>query len=74
MEERAKNLLRELPSIDRLLKHPKSEPLLTRFNRDYVTEKCREVLDELRQSIRLGKRRLHRRSGYLLAGHSPGGG
>ena len=55
MEERAKNLLRELPSIDRLLKHPKSEPLLTRFNRDYVTEKCREVLDELRQSIRLGK-------------------
>ncbi|OGQ82305.1 MAG: L-seryl-tRNA(Sec) selenium transferase [Deltaproteobacteria bacterium RIFCSPLOWO2_12_FULL_57_22] len=55
MEERAKNLLRELPSVDRLLKHPKSEPLLTRFNRDYVTEKCREVLDELRQSIRLGK-------------------
>lgn len=55
MEERAKNLLRELPSVDRLLKHPQSESLLTRFNRDYVTQKCREVLDELRRSIRLGK-------------------
>ncbi|MBI2360772.1 MAG: L-seryl-tRNA(Sec) selenium transferase [Deltaproteobacteria bacterium] len=53
MEERAKNLLRELPSVDRLLKHPRSESLLARFNRDYVTQTCREVLDQLRQSIRL---------------------
>ena len=55
MAERAKNLLRELPSVDRLLKHPKSEPLLTRFNRDYVTHKCREALEKLRQAIREGK-------------------
>lgn len=55
MEEQGKNLLRELPSVDRLLKHPKSESLLARFNREYVTEKCREVLDELRQTLRQGK-------------------
>ncbi|MBI3001750.1 MAG: L-seryl-tRNA(Sec) selenium transferase [Deltaproteobacteria bacterium] len=54
MVEQAKNLLRELPSVDRLLKHPKSESLLTRFNRDYVTEKCREALEKLRQVIREG--------------------
>jgi len=53
--EQAKNLLRELPSVDRLLKHPKSESLLARFNRDYVTQKCREALDELRDAIRQSK-------------------
>jgi L-seryl-tRNA(Ser) seleniumtransferase len=53
--EQAKNLLREIPSVDRLLKHPKSELLLGRFNRDYVTQKCREVLDNLRDAIRQGK-------------------
>jgi L-seryl-tRNA(Ser) seleniumtransferase len=55
MTEQTKNLLRELPSVDRLLKHPKSGPLLARFNRDYVTQKCREALDELRGTIREGK-------------------
>ncbi len=53
--DQAKNLLRELPSVDRLLKHPKGELLLARFNRDYVTQKCREGLDELRAAIRKGK-------------------
>jgi len=53
--EQAKNLLRELPSVDRLLKHPKGESLLARFNRDYVTQKCRESLDELRAAIRQGE-------------------
>lgn len=53
--ERAKNLLRELPSVDRLLKHLRSEHLLARFNRDYVTQKCRAALDELREAIRQGK-------------------
>jgi L-seryl-tRNA(Ser) seleniumtransferase len=53
--EQAKNLLRELPSVDRLLKHPKSEPLLARFNRDYVAQKCRVTLDELREAIRRGE-------------------
>ena len=51
----AKNLLRDLPSVDRLLNHPKSNPLLTRFSRDYVTRQCRDILDELRSAIRRGK-------------------
>lgn len=55
MTERRKELLRELPSVDRLLKHPRSEALFARFSRDYVTQKCREVLDELRRSIQQGK-------------------
>src|SRR5687767_2422767 len=46
------DLLRELPSIDRLLHHTKSTPLLARFSRDHVTRQCREVLDELRNAIR----------------------
>src|SRR5687767_4505917 len=47
-----KDLLRELPSIDRLLHHTKSEALLARFSREHVTRQCREVLDELRNAIR----------------------
>ena len=46
------NLLRELPSIDHLLKQPRCEALLTRYNRNYVTEQCRNVLDQLRTEIR----------------------
>jgi L-seryl-tRNA(Ser) seleniumtransferase len=46
------NLLREIPSVDRLLKHANCEVLLTRYNRDYVTQKCREVLERLRAEIR----------------------
>src|SRR5882724_13042477 len=46
------NLLREIPSVDRLLKHVRCEALLARYNRDYVTQKCREVLDRLRGEIR----------------------
>ncbi|MGH7771169.1 MAG: L-seryl-tRNA(Sec) selenium transferase [Candidatus Binatia bacterium] len=55
MTDQAKNLLRDLPSVDRLLKHPKSESLLIRFSRTYVTQKCREALDELRRAIRQGQ-------------------
>lgn len=40
--------------MDRLLNHPGSEPLPARFNRDYVTQKCREVLDDLRRAIQDG--------------------
>jgi L-seryl-tRNA(Ser) seleniumtransferase len=54
------NLLREIPSVDRLLKHVRCEALLARYNRDYVTQKCREVLDRLRAEIR--------RDGSLLPG------
>ncbi|HMF52214.1 MAG TPA: L-seryl-tRNA(Sec) selenium transferase, partial [Candidatus Saccharimonadales bacterium] len=46
------NLLRELPSIDHLLKQPRCEALLARYNRNYVTEQCRNVLDQLRAEIR----------------------
>ncbi|HEU4639762.1 MAG TPA: L-seryl-tRNA(Sec) selenium transferase, partial [Candidatus Binatia bacterium] len=47
--------MREIPSVDRLLKHPRCEILLTRYNRDYVTQKCREALNQLRADIRQGK-------------------
>ena len=53
--EQAKNLLRELPSVDRLLIHPKCKRLLERLNRDYITRKCREAVDELRSVLRQGK-------------------
>ncbi|MDH3443051.1 MAG: L-seryl-tRNA(Sec) selenium transferase [Deltaproteobacteria bacterium] len=55
MADQAINLLREIPSVDRLLKHARCELLLTRYNRDYVTQKCREALDQLRAAIRQGK-------------------
>ncbi len=51
----AKNLLREIPSVDRLLKHPRSEHLLERYNREYITRKCREAVDEIRKALRQGK-------------------
>jgi L-seryl-tRNA(Ser) seleniumtransferase len=50
-----KNLLRDLPSIDRLLNHPEIERFLPRFSRSYVTQKCRDVLDQLRDAIRRGQ-------------------
>lgn len=56
MAEQARNLFREIPSIDRLLNHSRSELLLARYNRAYVTGKCREVLDELRAELKQGKR------------------
>jgi L-seryl-tRNA(Ser) seleniumtransferase len=55
MVEPVTNLLREIPSVDRLLKHGRCEALLARYNRDYVTQKCREVLDQLRAEIRTDK-------------------
>ncbi len=54
MKEQTKKLLRELPSVDRVLNHPQSEPLLARFSRDFVAQKCRETLDHLRQAIQQG--------------------
>ena len=43
MADQTATLLRELPSIDRLLNHARCAALLTRYNRDYVTQKCREA-------------------------------
>ena len=48
------DLLRELPSVDRLLHSSKSAELLARFGRAYVARHCREVLAELRSRIRDG--------------------
>ena len=55
MTEPVTNLLREIPSVDRLLKHVRCEALLSRYNRDYVTQKCRDVLERLRVEIRQDK-------------------
>jgi L-seryl-tRNA(Ser) seleniumtransferase len=55
MADQALNLLSELPSVDRLLKHARCEFLLSRYNREYVTQKCREALAQLRTAIRQGK-------------------
>ena len=55
MAEQATNLLRELPSVDRLLKHPRCEALLARYNRDYLIQKCRDALDQARIEIRQDK-------------------
>src|SRR5262245_4754077 len=54
MANESATLLRELPSIDRLLNHARGAALLARYNRDYVTQKCREALDRLRAGIRQG--------------------
>ena len=48
--ELAEDLLRELPAVDRLLAHPRTRSLLTRFNREYVVQHCRQILDELRSA------------------------
>src|SRR5262245_12636516 len=48
-------LLRELPSVDRLLSHRQGRALCDRFNRDFLVKCCREVLDECRQAIRGGE-------------------
>jgi L-seryl-tRNA(Ser) seleniumtransferase len=52
MAEQTAQRLRALPSVDRLLKHSRCAALLARFNHDYVTQKCREVLEQLRAEIR----------------------
>src|ERR1700751_360376 len=57
MPEQAGNLFREIPSIDRLLKHARCEVLLVRYNREYITSKCRELIDELRLDLKQGKAR-----------------
>jgi L-seryl-tRNA(Ser) seleniumtransferase len=46
--------LRDLPSVDRLLTHAAAKPLLAQYRRQYVTGRCREILDELRQALRQG--------------------
>jgi len=50
-----KDSLRNIPSVDRLLNHPRGERLLARFNRSYVTQKCREKLEGLRKTVLQGE-------------------
>ncbi len=52
MSEQTARRFRALPSVDRLLKHSRCAALLARYNHDYVTQKCREVLDQVRAEIR----------------------
>ncbi|MET0211727.1 MAG: L-seryl-tRNA(Sec) selenium transferase [Vicinamibacterales bacterium] len=47
----AHDLFRALPPVSRLLAHPRAEPLLIRFNREYVVQGCRDILDELRSAL-----------------------
>ncbi|HEX7230415.1 MAG TPA: L-seryl-tRNA(Sec) selenium transferase [Candidatus Binatia bacterium] len=54
MADHTATLLRELPSIDRLLKHSRCEALLARYNREYITAQCRAALDQIRSEVRRG--------------------
>ncbi len=47
----ARDAFRELPAVSRLLAHPRMEPLLIRFSREYVVQGCRDILDELRAAL-----------------------
>ena len=55
MADQVAHHLRELPSIDALLKHARCEALLARYNREYVTRQCRAVIEGMRQDIRQGR-------------------
>jgi L-seryl-tRNA(Ser) seleniumtransferase len=57
MADQTAQLLRELPSIDSLLKHSRCEALLTRYNREYVAQQCRAVIHRLRGEIREARNR-----------------
>lgn len=46
--------LRQLPSVDALLRDPQLEELAGRSGRDLVTSAVREVLDEARRAVRAG--------------------
>ena len=52
MADQTANQLRELPSIDHLLKHARCEALMTRYNREYVTQQCRAAIEQMRMAIR----------------------
>jgi L-seryl-tRNA(Ser) seleniumtransferase len=56
MAEQSADLLRELPSVDRLLNHSRCKALLNRYQRDYVLQKSREILERLRADIRDGRK------------------
>ncbi|MGE3509494.1 MAG: L-seryl-tRNA(Sec) selenium transferase [Vicinamibacterales bacterium] len=49
------SLLRALPSVDRLLLHPRGQAALTRYARAHVTRCCRALLDRARDDIQAGR-------------------
>jgi len=51
----ARELLRELPSLDRVMGHPRIVSLTDRLSRPYVLRRCRAVLDDLRARIQRGE-------------------
>src|SRR5919109_3997557 len=67
MAEEATYLLRELPSIDRLLNHPRCKALLSRYNREYVTRTCRETLEQVRADLRQSKDRAELKEESIVA-------
>src|SRR5205814_5174818 len=50
----ASTRLRRLPSVDRLLTHPRTEVWLASLSREYVTRCCREGLEHVRATIARG--------------------
>ena len=50
------SLLRDLPSVEKLLGTPALRPILARYNRTYITDLIRQVLEALRQDILSGIR------------------
>jgi L-seryl-tRNA(Ser) seleniumtransferase len=51
----ARTRQRELPSVDRLLTHPRTGAWLVSLSREYVTRCCREVLERCRVAIVSGE-------------------
>ncbi|NYE58553.1 L-seryl-tRNA(Sec) selenium transferase [Carboxydothermus ferrireducens] len=49
-------LLRSIPKVDEILKAPELQDYLNRYQREIITRKVREVLDELRTGIVSGQR------------------
>jgi hypothetical protein len=54
----SENLLRNIPSVDKILKNEKIEPLLKNYSYVIVREAVRKVLEDLRRKIKEGLKSL----------------